>query len=160
MPTTAFSMFGHHPPCQSPLTVLGTLLKLEIHSSNKSALYPVHFLRDEFVHTLPYCTNPLYFGMCWCTSHLALAFLTLRGSVGNPTGQFSGATKNPVKSPKTIAHSVRLQGSSLVSYRLRAAHRWQGNQSFRVWSLYLQWISAYVRDLIRCSSGPSGCEAL
>jgi hypothetical protein len=33
---------------------------------------------------------------------------------------------------ETIAHSVRLQGSALVSYRLRAAHGWPGNQPFRV----------------------------
>jgi hypothetical protein len=41
-------------------------------------------------------------------------------------------TEDPVKSMETIAHSVRLQGSALVSYRLRAAHGWPGNQPFRV----------------------------
>jgi hypothetical protein len=41
-------------------------------------------------------------------------------------------TKDPVKSMGTIAHSVRLQGSALVSYRIRAAHGWPGNQPFRV----------------------------
>jgi hypothetical protein len=37
-------------------------------------------------------------------------------------------TEDPVKSIETIAHWVRLQGSALVSYRLRAAHGWQGTQ--------------------------------
>jgi hypothetical protein len=41
-------------------------------------------------------------------------------------------TEDPVKSIETIAHSVRLQGSALASYRLRAEHGWQGNQSFGV----------------------------
>jgi len=47
------------------------------------------------------------------------------------------STEDPVKSPRNIAHLVRLQGFALVSYRLRAPHGWQGNKSFRVWSLYL-----------------------
>jgi len=33
-------------------------------------------------------------------------------------------TEDPVKSIETIAHWVRLQGSALVRYRLRAAHGW------------------------------------
>jgi len=42
------------------------------------------------------------------------------------------STEDPVKSPRNIAHLVRLQGFALVSYRLRAPHGWQGNKSFRV----------------------------
>jgi hypothetical protein len=42
-------------------------------------------------------------------------------------------TEDPVvKSPRTIAHSVRLQGCVLVSYRLQAQNDWQGNQPVRV----------------------------
>jgi hypothetical protein len=41
-------------------------------------------------------------------------------------------TEDPVKSLRTIAHLVRLQGFAHVGYRLRAPHGWQGNRQFRV----------------------------
>jgi tetratricopeptide (TPR) repeat protein len=42
-------------------------------------------------------------------------------------------TEDPVvKSPRTIAHSVRLQGCVLVSYRLQAPTDWQGNQPIKM----------------------------
>ena len=55
------------------------------------------------------------------------------------------ASATKVSADEGIAHLVRLQGFALVSYRLRALHSWQGNQWFRVWSLYLWWGSACVR---------------
>jgi hypothetical protein len=46
------------------------------------------------------------------------------------SSQFLAAgTEDPVKSIETIAHWVRLQGSPLARYRLRAAHGWQGNHA-------------------------------
>jgi ABC-type lipoprotein export system ATPase subunit len=45
---------------------------------------------------------------------------------------FAFATEDPVKSPRNIAHLIRLQGHALVSYRRRKPHGWQGNVSFRV----------------------------
>jgi hypothetical protein len=42
-------------------------------------------------------------------------------------------TEDPVaKSPRTIAHSVRLQGCVLVSYRLQAPNDWLGTQPVSV----------------------------
>ena len=41
-------------------------------------------------------------------------------------------TEDPAKSLRTIAHSVRLQGIALVSYRLLTRGGWQGNVPFRV----------------------------
>jgi len=69
-------------------------------------------------------------------------------------------TEDPVKSLGTIAHSVRLQGFGLVSYKLRA--HIAGTASNRSGhDRYIYSGSQRVCTiLIRCFSVPSGSEAL
>jgi hypothetical protein len=54
-------------------------------------------------------------------------------------------TEDPVKSMETIAHSVRLQGSALVSYRLQSSTRLAGQPVLQdVIPIFIVGLSVYA----------------
>jgi len=83
------------------------------------------------------------------------------GREGHPT-TFNDAspTEDPVKSPRNIAHLVRLQGFALVSYRLRAPHGWRATNRSGCDPYIYSRSQRACAILIWCSSGPSASEAL
>ena len=69
-------------------------------------------------------------------------------------------TEDPVKSMETIAHSVRLQGSALVSYRLERQTARRATSPSECDRYIYSGSQRVCAVLIRCFSGPSASEGL